>query len=116
MAKKVMTAVKGKWNAITEFAFEAATVAADGLELKNPARDEEVTILVYNSDESNDYDITVKAPTTGGYAASMSDMKLADLGEGEYAVIRLETAKWANRDGTILLVPENIAVKAVVLY
>ena len=71
-------------------------------------------VLVQNTGASA-YDITVKAPVSGSYAAASGDLT-HNLAAGEFAVFRFESAKWANRDGTILLVPGNAAVKAVVLY
>ncbi len=116
MAVKVMTPVKGVPNKITEFAFEAASVASDGFKFTLPRMsDEYVIILVQNADASNAYDFTVKKPTTGSYFASASD-ETHELAAGEFAVFRLESAKWANNDGTIACIPENVEVKAVVLY
>lgn len=115
MAKMIATPVKGEFNEITEFAFEAATVATDGIEFTMPKITEEyVTILVHNTGSAA-YDIAVKAPTKGSYAAASSDL-VHELAAGEFAVIRIESARYANNDGTVLLVPENVAVEAVVLY
>lgn len=115
MAVKEATPIKCKYNKITDVEFEAATTASDGIKIKLPARDEEVQILVFNSDDSNSYKITVKAPTNGGYAAAMTDIERT-IAKGGYAVIRLESARFANSDGTVLLIPQNVAVKAAVIY
>lgn len=115
MAEKDLTPIKGNYNEITNFNFEAATSAADGMKFILPAKDEEVVIFVNNTDSASNYKVTVKAPQNGGYAAAMSDL-VATVEKSGYAVIRLESAKYANNDGTVCIVPENIAVKAVVLY
>ena len=112
MAKKTMTPVKAGYNAITKVAYETAT-ANDGFELKLKSTDELTVILVTNSDTAAKT-ITVKAPTKGSYAAASSDLSLS-LAAGDTAVIRLESAKYANNDGTVLLIPEATTVKAVVV-
>lgn len=115
MAKKTMTPVKAGYNAITKVAYETAAAANDGFELKLKLKstDELTVILVTNSDTAAKT-ITVKAPTKGSYAAASSDLSLS-LAAGDTAVIRLESAKYANNDGTVLLIPEATTVKAVVV-
>lgn len=116
MAVKVMTPVKGEVNKITGFAFEAATTAKDGLQVQLPrASDEYVVVLVQNTDAANAHDFTVKAPANGSYAASDSD-ETHNLAAGAFAIFRFESARWADKDGTMLFVPANAAVKAAVLY
>lgn len=116
MAIKEMTPVKGTLNKFSNFAFEAASAAADGLKFKMPGMsDEYVVLLVQNTDTAAGHNITVKQPVSGSYYASGSD-ETHQLAGGEFAVFRFESAKWANRDGTIQIVADNVAVKAVVLY
>jgi hypothetical protein len=116
MAVKDMTLVKGELNKMTKYSFEAATTATDGFKFKLPkTSDEYVIVLVQNTDTSASYKIAVKAPTEPSYYGSSSDEEIT-LAKGENAIFRFESAKWANRDGTITLIPENVAVKAVVLY
>lgn len=113
MAIKTMTPVKAGYNAITKVAYEAATVANDGFEVKLKSNDEITFILVNNADSATKK-ITVKAPTKGSYASASSDMELS-LSAGETAVIRIESARYANTDGTVVLIPESTNVKAVVV-
>lgn len=115
MAVKEMTPVKGPVNKITKFALEAATTAADGMQFKLPRSTEEYLVIVVCNTGNAEYDITLKAPTNGHYASASSDQVLP-LAAGEYAQIRIESARYANADGTVVLVPENAAVKAAVLY
>ncbi len=116
MAVTISTPVKGAFNAITEFAFTTATTAADGIEFTIPkASDEYVSILVTNTDATTAYDITLKKPTTGSYAAAGADL-VHELAAGDFAVIRIESARFANTNGKVKLVPENAAVKAAILY
>lgn len=114
MAKKVMSPIEAKYNTITKVAFESATAVADGFELKLKGSDEYALVIVTNGDTTAKK-ITVKAPTNGSYAAADSDLELS-LSAGENAVIRLESARYANNDGTIILIPESTNVKAVAIY
>lgn len=113
MAKKTLTPVKAGYNAITKVAYETATNAADGFELKLKSTDELTFILVTNGGSAAKK-ITVKAPTKGSYAAASSDLLLS-LNANDTAVIRIESAKYANNDGTVVLIPESADVKAVVV-
>ncbi len=116
MAIKEMTPVMGVLNKVTEFVFEAATAAADGLSFKLPKTiDSNIVVVIQNTDTGNAHSITVKKPTSGSYYASGDD-ETFELAEGAFAVFRFESAKWADKDGTIKLVPDNAAVKAAVLY
>lgn len=113
MAKKTMTPVEAKYNAITKVAFETATAAADGFEVKFNRKDEYAFIVVNGGSAGGT--IKVKAPTNGGYAAASSDLSLS-LSANEVAVIRLESAKYCNNDGTIVLIPSATTVTAVAVY
>ena len=116
MAVVTGTPVKGELNKITEFAFEAATTASDGVKYVLPKVTEEyVKVLVTNTDTTTAYDITLKKPTKGSYAAASAD-EVHELAAGEFAFINIESARFANTDGTILLVPENAKVKVAVIY
>ena len=116
MAVKNMTPIKGVVNKLTGFAFEAAEVAADGMKFQLPRKsDEYMVVVVHNTSADTAYDFTVKAPTKGSYAAASSD-ETHELAAGEFAFFRFESARYANTDGTVLFVPENVAVKAAVLY
>lgn len=114
MAKKVMTPVKAPYNAGTVVDVEEATSATDGFEVKLPGADESVFILATNTGESSGT-ITVKAPTNGSYAATDTDLTVT-LAAGKTAVIRVESARFANNDGTIKLIPSATTVKAVAVY
>ena len=74
-----------------------------------------MTILAQNSGEAP-YDVSVKCPSDGSYAAATENLKLVDVAAGGIAAIRVETARFANNDGSIVLIPENAAVKFAVIY
>ena len=116
MAKKTMTPVKADYNKITGITMEAATSASDGFEFKLKNTDEYVFVVVQNTHGSNAGTITVKAPTAGSYCAASADLVSSSIAAGGLAVIRVESAKYANNDGTIKLVPSSTDVKAVAIY
>ena len=115
MAVKEMTPVKGNVNEITKFTFQAATTAKDGMVFTKPRVTEEYLVIIVTNTGDAEQTIALKAPTNGGYAAASDDVTLS-LAAGEHAVIRIESARYANNDGTVTLVPSNVAVKAAVLY
>ena len=118
MAVKEIKPVKVKFNSIEKLTFEAATAAADGVSFKIPndfAGSEYLTIIAQNTGEVA-YDVSVKAPTKGSYAAADSNLTLADIPAGGIVAIRIESAKYANNDGTVVVVPENVAVKVAIIY
>lgn len=114
MAVKTLTPQKGDFNKITDISFEAATVAADGMEFKLPSRDMETYIVVRNTDASNAYTITVKAPANQGYTSASTDL-VKSIPKGGFAIIKLESAVYADK-GLVKLVPQNVAVEAAVIY
>ncbi len=115
MAVKTMTPVKGNLNEITSFAFEAATSTTDGFVFTKPRVTDESIVVVAHNGHSAAAKLIVKAPTNGSYYAAGGDEELS-LAAGAYAIFRFESAKWANNDGTITIIPENLALKAAVLY
>lgn len=115
MAVKNMTPVKGNLNKITEFSFEAATVASDGLSFVLPKMSDEYVIVLLQNTDAAPHNVSIKAPVNGSYFAADAD-ETHQLPAGGYAIFRFESARWANRDGSITIVPENAAVKATVLY
>lgn len=114
MAVKTLTPQKGDFNKITSINFEAATAAADGMEFKLPSRDMETYIIVHNTHASTAYTITVKAPTNQGYTSASTDL-VKSIPAGEFAIIKLESAVYADK-GMVKLIPQNAAVKAAVIY
>ena len=115
MAKKVLTGVKAPYNEATTIAFESATAAADGFEYTLQGSDEYTLFVVQNTHGSAAKTITVKAPTNGSYAATDTDL-VKSIASGAFAVIRVESARFANNDGTIKLIPESTDVKVVAIY
>ena len=115
MAVKTITPVKGEVNKITKYAPVAAESTADGFEFKLPRMTDEYIVIMVQNSGSGAATIALKAPTNGSYAAASSDETL-ELAANEFAFIRFESARYANYDGTVKLVPNNAAVKLAVLY
>lgn len=115
MAVYGATPKKCNFNEITDIAFEAATVAKDGIQFKLPNSTDEYLVIVVQNTSASAATITLKKPTNGSYAASGSD-EVHSLAASGFAVIRIESARFANTDGTVLLVPSDVAVKVAVIY
>jgi hypothetical protein len=115
MAVKKLTPVQAGFNKITKIAGESASSASDGFQLEIPEADELLFLIAENTHDSTAYKVTVKAPTKQGYASTDEDLEL-QLAAGEKAVIRVESARYANTDGTIDIAVGNTAVKVVAVY
>lgn len=113
MAVTVLTPVKGDFNAITEYAFTTATTPADGFEFTMPKTTEEYVSIQVNATAAGD--IAVKAPNNGGYAAADADLEHT-LAKDEFAVIRIESARYADNKGKVKLVPSDAGITVAVLY
>lgn len=115
MAFMELTPLMGKMNKITDFSFTAASDAADGFQVKLPrSTGRQVVVLVQNTGKEA-ATFTVKKPKNESYYAACAD-EVHSVEAGGFGIFCFENAKWANRDGTMLFVPENEAVKAAVLY
>lgn len=113
MAVTVLTPIKGAFNKITKYAFTAATAPADGFEFTMPKITEEYVSVQVNAKTAGT--IAVKAPENGNYASASSDLVL-ELSQGEFAVIRIESARYADNKGKVKLVPSVAGIEAAVLY
>lgn len=75
---------------------------------------ERLMFLVKNTEASTAKDVIVVKPQNGGYAAADEDLKIS-LAAGTEAVIWVESAKYANVDGSIVLKGGSASVKAVAI-
>lgn len=114
MAVKSLTPTKCGYNEIKEFDFEAPTAVADGCEFIFPAKDEDVQVIVYNSAASA-ATVTVKAPVDGHYASAGDDLKLS-IAASKYAIIRLESAVYADKNEKVKIITSATTAKVAVLY
>lgn len=95
-----------------------AVDATDGIKFDCKKYPNDRLMFVFqNTHATTAKDAKVLKPTNGNYAASDADIVLDDLAAGAVAVAYVETAKYANTDGTILCAGESadIKVAAVVL-
>ena len=67
------------------------------IEFKMPHADEFVIVFAQAGGSG---DLKVKAPTKGSYAAASSDITLA-VASGDIVPIRIESARYADTDGTV---------------
>lgn len=95
-----------------------AVNATDGIKFSQPAegmRDEDIVIVAQNTHATTSQTVTLKAPTEGSYAASDTDLTLS-LAAGEIAVCRIESARYCNKDGSILVKGSSTDVKVQLAY
>lgn len=94
-----------------------AVDANDGIKFVMPrdAADEYIVIVAQNTNASAAKNVVIKAPTNGGYAATDTDMTLS-LAAGEIAVCRIESARFANKDGSIIVTGASADVKVQAIY
>ena len=93
-----------------------AVDATDGIkfDFKGYSNDR-IAIVFQNTNGSAAKDAKVKAPTKGGYAADTADLTLS-VAAGKTAVAFVETARYANTDGTIICAGGSADIKAVAVY
>lgn len=93
---------------------DLTAVTTDGIvfDVKNYSNDR-LLLVFKNTNASTAKDVTIKAPTKPGYAAAGADLELADVAAGGVAAAWVETAAYANTDGTILCKGESTDIKVV---
>lgn len=77
---------------------------------------ERLFLIFKNTEASTAKDVVIKKPTNGGYAAADTDLTISSLAAGGVAGAWVETAKYANQDGTIVCTGGSANVKAVAIY
>lgn len=92
----------------------AVTSTTDGIKFdcKNYPNDR-LMFVITNAHASTAKDAKILKPSNGGYAAIDADLEIADIAAGGYAVAYVETAKYANNDGSIVITGESTDIKAV---
>lgn len=114
-----MAAATGKFvktiNQIKSIASDLTAVnTTDGIKFDcRNYPNERIMFIIANTEASTAKDVKVLKPTSGGYAAADEDLVLDDLAAGTQAVVFVESAKYANKDGSIYLIGESANVKAV---
>ena len=117
-----MAAATGTWLKVKpDEGFKKLTLVAvdatDGIKFAIPrdAADEYIVLVAQNTHGSAAKNVVIKAPTDGGYAATDTDVTLS-LTAGDIAVCRIETARFANRDGSIVVTGASADVKLQAIY
>lgn len=88
-----------------------AVNASDGIVFDTKGKKNcDIVLIAQNTNTSAVKEITIKAPTNGGYAAADSDLKLS-LTANAIAVARISTAAYANNDGTVVVMGASTDVK-----
>ena len=113
MAVKALTVANAKpFDTYVAVTPEAATAAADGFTAEI---DGDVIILISNTSEDTNYDVTMKY---GNGMAGIAD-DLLEIAFGTEYVYKPSTSKMKNLSGTdkgkIKIIPENVAVKVKVI-
>lgn len=108
--------VKCNFNEIKELTLVAPTATADGVKFSVPkdAKLEDIVIIAQNSG-SGAQTVVIKAPTDGGYAATDTDLSLSVAG-GKIAVARVESARYFNKDNSIIVTSDATTTKVVLAY
>ncbi len=105
--------IKAKYNEVNVGTLTASTT--DGLEYTVEKQDERTLLIVENTDTSNPYDLTIKAPVNKCYAGAVAD-KVVEIGAGKIAVVPVETAKYMDAvTKKVTFDSENAVIKAVVV-
>lgn len=92
--------------------------ATDGIKFDCKGYPNDRLMFIFqNTHASAAKDVKVLKPTDGFYAASDTDIVVSSLAAGAVAVAYVETAKYANKDGSIVCsgASNDVKVAAVVL-
>lgn len=116
MAKAEGKNIKCNFNEIKELTLVAPTAVNDGVEFKIPtdAKLEDILIVAENGGSAAQT-VVVKAPTNGGYAATDKDLTLS-VAAGGIAVAKIESAKYFNKDNSIIVTSNATTTKIALIY
>lgn len=93
-----------------------AVDATDGLKFDcKEYSNDRLMFIIENANASSTKKASIKAPTKGGYAAEDVDLELS-VAAGKKAVAYVETARYANTDGSIIITGASTDIKAVAVY
>lgn len=99
--------------------FKSATLVAvdatNGIVFDTKGKRNIDIVFVASNAATSAKDITIKAPTKGGYAASDTDLTLS-VPAGGIALARVSTAKYANNDGSVVITGGSADIKVQAIY
>lgn len=108
--------VKCNFNDIKELTMVAPSATADGVKFDVPkdAKLEDIVIIAHNTGSATQT-VVVKAPTEGGYAATDSDLSVS-VAAGAIAVVRIESARFFNKDNSVVVTSNATTTKVALAY
>lgn len=108
--------IKCNYNEIKELTLVAPSAVADGVKFDVPkdAKLEDIVIIAQNTGTAAQT-VVVKAPTDGGYAATDTDLSLSVVAGG-IAIIRVESAKYFNKDNSVIVTSNATTTKVALAY
>ena len=108
--------VKCGYNEIKELTMVAPSAIADGVKFEVPkdAKLEDIVIIAHNTGSATQT-VVVKAPTEGGYAATDTDLSVS-VAAGAIAVVRIESARFFNRDNSVVVTSNATTTKVALAY
>lgn len=116
MAVATGKVVKCKFNEIKALDFVAPSTINDGVKFDVPkdAKLEDIVIIAQNTGSSAQT-VVVKAPTDGGYAATDTDLSLS-VPAGGIAIVRIESARYFNKDNSVVVTSNATTTKIALAY
>lgn len=108
--------VKCNFNEIKALELVAPTAVADGVKFEVPkdAKLEDIVIIAQNAGTAAQT-VLVKAPTDGGYAATDTDLSVS-VAAGAIAIIRVESARYFNKDNSVVVTSNATTTKVALAY
>lgn len=108
--------IKCDFNDIKELTMVAPTAIADGVKFDVPkdAKLEDTVIIAHNTGSAAQT-VVVKAPTEGGYAATDTDLEVS-VAAGAIAIVRIESARFFNRDNSVVVTSNATTTKIALAY
>lgn len=116
MAVAAGKCVKCNFNEIKALELVAPSAIADGVKFDVPkdAKLEDIVIVAQNTGTSAQT-VVVKAPTDGGYAATDTDLSVS-VAAGAIAVVRIESARFFNKDNSVIVTSNATTTKVALVY
>ena len=108
--------VKCNFNDIKELTLVAPSAVADGVKFAVPtdAKLEDIVIIAQNTGSAAQT-VEVKAPTDGGYASTDADLSVS-IAAGAIAIIRVESARYFNKDNSVVVTSNATTTKVALAY
>lgn len=108
--------IKCDFNDIKELTMVAPTAIADGVKFDVPkdAKLEDTVIIAHNTGSAAQT-VVVKAPTEGGYAATDTDLEVS-VAAGAIAIVRIESARFFNRDNSVVVTSNATTTEIALAY